>query len=66
MNKNQRIALAQADLQIKDIGNMLNKNSVSITNCFSGRLKSPGLRKSICEILQKPESYLWPEKPDTK
>lgn len=61
MNKNQRIALAQADLQVKDLGNMLDKNSVSITNCLSGRLKSPGLRKKICEILEKPENYLWPE-----
>jgi len=66
MNRNQRVALAEMDLQVKDIGNILGKNSVSITNCFSGRLKSPGLRRAISEILQKPENHLWPEEENGK
>ncbi len=61
MNRNQRIALAEKDLQVKDIGNRLDKHSAYITNVLSGRYRSPGLRKQICEILNKPENYLWPE-----
>ncbi len=61
MNKNQRVALAENDLQVKDIGNRLNKHSGYITNVLSGRYKSFGLRRQICEILGKEESYLWPD-----
>ncbi len=61
MNKNQRIALAEKDLQVKDLGNRLNKHSGYITNVLAGRCKSPRLRKKICVILDKPESYLWPD-----
>jgi hypothetical protein len=61
MNRNQRIALAERDLQVKDIGNMLNKHSGYITNVLSGRYTPTKLRKEICDILKKPESYLWPE-----
>jgi len=60
MNRNQRIALAEKDLQVKDIGNKLNKHSAYITNVLSGRFKPKKLREQICEILEKPESYLWP------
>ena len=61
MNHNQRVALAEKDLQVKDIGNKLDKHSAYITNVLSGRYKSPRLRKKISEILDKPEDYLWPE-----
>jgi len=61
MNRHQKIALAEKDLQIKDIGNILNKHSNYISNIFSGRYRSPRLRKEISRILDKPESYLWPE-----
>ena len=61
MNRNQRIALAERDLQIKDLGNQLNKHSNYISNVLSGRYKSPELRKKIAEILKKPVTYLWPD-----
>jgi hypothetical protein len=61
MNKNQRIALAEKELQIKDIGNRLNKHSNYISNVFGGRYESPKLREKISKILGKPVSYLWPE-----
>lgn len=61
MNKNQKIALAEKDLQVKDVGNILNKHSNYISNIFSGRYQSPALRIEICKILEKPEEYLWPK-----
>jgi len=61
MNHNQRIALAERDLMVKDLGNRLNKHSAYITNVLSGRFKPKKLRGQICEILGKPEEYLWPE-----
>jgi len=61
MNKNQKIALAEKELQIKDIGNILNKHSNYVGNVLSGRYKSSELRKKISNLLDKPESYLWPE-----
>jgi len=61
MNKNQRIALAEKELQIKDIGNRLNKHSNYISSVFSGRYKSPKLREKISKILGKSVSHLWPE-----
>lgn len=61
MNKNQRIALAEKDLQVKDVGNFLGCHSGHMTNILSGRYKSPKIRKKICEILGKSESYLWPD-----
>ena len=61
MNRNQRIALAQADFQIKDLGVKLNRHSGYIGNVLAGRVKSPRLRKEISKILDKSESYLWPE-----
>ena len=61
MNKNQKIALAEKELQIKDIGNLLNKHSNYISNILAGRYKSPKVRRQICEILGKPEEYIWPD-----
>lgn len=61
MNRNQRIALAEKDIQVKDLGNRLNKHSNYISNVLSGRYKPHKLRKEICNILNKPESYLWPD-----
>ena len=66
MNKNQRIALAEKDLQVKDLGNRLNKHSGYITNVLAGRCKSPKLRKKISDILGKPEDYLWPNEGEIK
>lgn len=64
MNRNQRIALAEKDLYVKDIGNRLNLHSAYVTNVLSGRYKPVETRKKICQILEKSESYLWPEDPE--
>jgi len=61
MNKNQRIALALKDLQVKDIGNRLNLNSGYVSIVLSGRAKPRELRKKIAQILEKPVEWLWPE-----
>lgn len=61
MNKFQRMALAEKDLQVKDVGALLDRHSSYVSSVLSG--KSPGavLRGKISKILEKPESYLWPE-----
>ncbi len=61
MNRNQRIALAEKDLMVKDIGNYLNMNSAYITNVLSGRYKPKELRIKIAKILNKPVDFLWPK-----
>ena len=64
MNRNQKIALAEKDLAVKDLGNYLNMHSNYISGVLAGRYKSPELRKKISEILGKPEDYLWPNESD--
>jgi len=61
MNHNQRLALAERDLMVKDLGHKLNKHCAYVTGVLSGRFKPPKLRRQIAEILEKPESFLWPE-----
>jgi hypothetical protein len=61
MNQRQRVALAQKNLMVKDIGNRLNMNSGYISIVLSGRAKPRKLRQKIAEILGKPVEYLWPE-----
>lgn len=61
MNRNQRIALAEKDLQVKDLGHLLDRHSGYISNVLSGHFKPIALRRKICELLEKEESYLWPE-----
>lgn len=61
MNKNQKIAMAEKNLKVKDIGFLLDLHPVYISNVFAGRYKSPKTREKIAEILCKPEVYLWPE-----
>jgi hypothetical protein len=61
MNKMQKIALAEKDLLVKDLGNILNKHHNYVSNVLSGRYMSPNLRKKIAEILEKSESSLWPK-----
>ncbi|MBW2606383.1 MAG: hypothetical protein JRD05_01975 [Deltaproteobacteria bacterium] len=61
MNKNQRIALAEKDLQVKHLGQLLDRHPNHVSNVLSGKHLSPQLRKEIAKVLEKPESYLWPE-----
>jgi len=61
MNRNQRVALAEKDLMVKDIGNRLNMNSAYISNVLGGRFKPKELRIKIAEILDKPVDFLWPK-----
>jgi plasmid maintenance system antidote protein VapI len=60
VNKNQKIALAERDLQVKDLARILDKHANYISNVLSGRHKPPALRKKICSILGKSETHLWP------
>ena len=62
MNRNQRIALAEKDLQVKHLGQLLDKHPNYVSNVLSGRYPSPQLRKEIAKVLDKPEAYLWPER----
>lgn len=61
MNQNQRIAMAEKDLQVKHLGQILDRHPNHISNVFNGRHRSPELRKKIAIVLDKPVSYLWPE-----
>ena len=61
MNRNQRIALAERDLRVKDLGFLLNKHPNYIASVLSGRYRSPELRKKLSNLLGKSEAYLWPE-----
>lgn len=61
MNKNQKVAMAEKNLAVKDVGFLLNLHPAYLSGVFSGRYRSLAARKRICEILNKPESYLWPE-----
>jgi len=61
MNKNQKIALAEKDLTVKTLGFKLDLHPTYISFLLTGTLKPPKTRKRICEILEKPESYLWPK-----
>jgi hypothetical protein len=61
MNRNQRIALAEKDLQVKDLAQLLDKHANYVSNVLSGRHKPAALRKEICNILAKPETHLWPD-----
>ena len=60
MNRNQKIAFAEKELKVKDIGFKLNLHPGYIGSVLSGKHKTPKVRKEICEILEKEESYLWP------
>lgn len=61
MNNFQRIALAEKGLKLKDLCNVIDRTTPHVSNVLAGRFKSPGLRKKISVVLDKPESYLWPE-----
>lgn len=61
MNKNQRIALAEKDISVKQLGQTLNKHPGYVGSVLSGTYPSPQLRKEISKVLEKPESNLWPE-----
>lgn len=60
MNKNQRIALAEKELQIKDLSFKLNLHPNYVSNILAGRYRAEAARRKISEILEKPEEYLWP------
>jgi lambda repressor-like predicted transcriptional regulator len=61
MNKNQRIAMAEKDLKIKDLGFKLNLHPGYLSNVLAGRYKVPKTRSRIAKILGKDETYLWPD-----
>ena len=61
MNKNQRIALAEKDIQVKELGFKLNLHPSYISSILGGHCKAPKTRKRIARILDKSEAYLWPE-----
>ncbi len=61
MNKNQRIALAEKNLQVKDLGFLLNLHPTYLSGILAGRHKASMTRKKVADILGKSESYLWPE-----
>lgn len=61
MNKNQKIALAENNLLVRDLGSLLRKHPSYLSSVLSGKYKSPKTRKEIAHLLQKDESYLWPE-----
>lgn len=61
MNRNQRIAMAENDLTVKRLGQILDKHPNHLTNVFGDRIKTPHLRKEMAKILGKSEDYLWPE-----
>ena len=60
MNKNQRIALAEKNLKIKDLGFKLNLHPTYVSAVLKGLYMSKKTRKNICNMLEKPESFLWP------
>lgn len=64
MNRNQKIALAEKDLNVNRLAHLVNLHPSYVTSIFSGRCKSPGARKKISEKLDKPEKILWPEEMD--
>jgi hypothetical protein len=59
VTRNQRIALAEADLLVRDVAILLGYHAGHITNVLSGRYKSPKLREKICKVLNKSEDFLW-------
>jgi transcriptional regulator with XRE-family HTH domain len=61
MNKFQRIALAEKDLTIKRLCQVINRHPNYVSNVFAGRYPSPELRVKIAIVLNKPVSYLWPD-----
>ena len=62
MNKYQRMALAEQDLEVKDPAHLLDRHASHISGVLSGRYSAPDLRKKISKILRKSEDYLWPDK----
>ena len=66
MNRNQRIALAEKDLNVQKLATRVGFHPCYVTSILSGRFKSPGARKKIASELDKPENLLWPEKMDNK
>jgi hypothetical protein len=61
MNKNQKIALAENNLLVRDLGSILRKHPSYLSSVLSGKFRSPKARKEIAQVLQRDESYLWPE-----
>ena len=61
MNKHQRIALAEKDLSVKKLGQVLDRHPVHVSAVLSGKTPSPDLRRAIADVLGKPEGHLWPE-----
>jgi hypothetical protein len=62
MNRFQRMALAEKDLAVKDLATLLDKHASYISSVLSGKFPGEMLRGKISKILQKPETYLWPDK----
>jgi transcriptional regulator with XRE-family HTH domain len=61
MNQNQRIAMAEKDLSVRELSEKLNRTPQHISNVLGGRFKSFALRREIANILDRTENYLWPE-----
>ncbi|MDX9788800.1 MAG: hypothetical protein RBT11_18630 [Desulfobacterales bacterium] len=61
MNKFQRIALAERDLNIRKLSKILGRTEPHVSNVLAGRYKSYVLRERIALALGKTESHLWPK-----
>lgn len=61
MNRNQRIALAKKDLNVTELGKILDRSLHHVSNVLAGRYKCYELRKRISIVLGKPVSHLWPD-----
>jgi hypothetical protein len=61
MKKNQRVALAEKNLKVKDLGVILDLHPGYISSVLAGHYKSQATRQNIAKVLGKPKSFLWPE-----
>lgn len=61
MNKYQRIALAEKDMSLKRLCQIIDRHPNYVSNVLGGRHKSTELRKKIADVLGKPVDYLWPK-----
>ena len=60
MNKNQKIALIETNLKLKDLAVLLDRHPGHLSAVFSGKYRAPETRKRIAQALGTSEAFLWP------
>lgn len=67
MNQNQRISLAEKNLKVLNLAEILERHPKYIYNVLSAKepqYKCEKMRKQIADVLDRSVRYLWPEDTD--